>query len=356
MAFDRPAAGARWWARGRVRRRVRPRWLSLAAGLVVLAGLFPGMGWWVEQPPRPSTELALRVRELPLPDPAELAAHLGRFRLESIRVLESGHVGFGGFSSLLSSEVKDGRLVAYSDKGWRFALPLAADRAGAAALKPVFRSKRLKEDFFDIESAAVDPESGIVWVGTEGNAGIVRLDPATGAADLVRPEAMRDWDGNAGAEAFVRLPDGRFIVLREAFESWLGRTNHEALLFEGDPVTDRRVTRFRFAGSPGFRPTDMARLPDGRMLILERKLIWPMPTRFAGRIALADPAEIEAGKVWHSRPVAWLSSSLPVDNFEGMAVAPREDGRVVVWVISDDNGMRAQRTLLWRLSVDPADL
>src|SRR5690606_12979299 len=107
--------------------------------------------------------------------------------------------------------------------------------------------------------------SGIVWVGTEGTAGIVRLNPDTGAADLVLPNAMLDWEGNAGAEAFVRLPDGRFIVLREAFEGWFGRTYHEALLFGGDPVTDRRITRFRFAGSPGFRPTDMAQLPDGRM-------------------------------------------------------------------------------------------
>jgi hypothetical protein len=85
-----------------------------------------------------------------------------------------------------------------------------------------------------------------------------------------------------------------------------------------------------------------------------RKLLWPMPARFAGRIVVADPAELDSGGILHSAVVAKLSSSLPVDNFEGMAIEPRADGRVTVWLISDDNAAVTQRTLLWKLAVDPA--
>ena len=113
---------------------------------------------------------------------------------------------------------------------------------------------------------------------------------------------------------------------------------------------------FTFAGSREFSPTDMAQLPDGRVLILMRRLVWPFPLRFACRIVIADPAAIRAGAVWQGTEVAKLSSSLPVDNFEGLAIEPRGGGRVTVWLISDDNHAATQRTLLWKLAVDPARL
>jgi hypothetical protein len=108
---------------------------------------------------------------------------------------------------------------------------------------------------------------------------------------------------------------------------------------------------------PGrFSPTDAAQLPDGRILVLMRRAVWPMPARFAGRIALFDPADIAAGRTVRAQTVAMLSSLLPVDNFEGIAIEPRGDGKVTVWLISDDNGAAAQRTLLWKLVLDPTDL
>jgi hypothetical protein len=39
-----------------------------------------------------------------------------------------------------------------------------------------------------------------------------------------------------------------------------------------------------------------------------------------------------------------------------MAVTQRPDGRLNVWLISDDNQAKLQRTLLWKLVVDPKDL
>ncbi len=78
-----------------------------------------------------------------------------------------------------------------------------------------------------------------------------------------------------------------------------------------------------------------------------------MPLRFAGKIALADPAAIRPGGIWRSVEVAKLSSQLPVDNFEAIAVEPRANGKLTVWLMSDDNQALSQRTLLWKMALDP---
>jgi hypothetical protein len=145
-------------------------------------------------------------------------------------------------------------------------------------------------------------------------------------------------------------------MLQEAFAGWNEEQLHPAVIFSGDPTRPGSLEHFTFSGPKRFSPVDMAQMPDGRVLVLMRRLVWPMPFRFAGRIALADPAEIRAGTVWHAREVAKLSSQLPVDNFEAIAIEPRSDGKLTVWLISDDNQAISQRTLLWKMALDPAQL
>jgi hypothetical protein len=154
----------------------------------------------------------------------------------------------------------------------------------------------------------------------------------------------------------VRLADGRFVVLSEGNVSWTGNGGHPALLFPDDPAAGAKPQAFTFAGPPGYRPTDMAQLPDGRVLVLMRRLLWPFPMRFAGCLVLADPAGIAAGRVWHGQELARLEAPLPVDNFEAMAITPAADGQLAVWLMSDANAAQFQRTLLWQLILDPAAL
>jgi len=44
---------------------------------------------------------------------------------------------------------------------------------------------------------------------------------------------------------------------------------------------------------------------------------------------------------------------IPRENYEGLALRPRGDGRVDVWVMSDDNFSIIQRSLLAKLVFDP---
>ena len=49
---------------------------------------------------------------------------------------------------------------------------------------------------------------------------------------------------------------------------------------------------------------------------------------------------------------AELKAPLPVDNFEGVAIGVSPEGKRRIWIISDDNFNRLQRTLLLAFDLD----
>ena len=194
-------------------------------------------------------------------------------------------------------------------------------------------------------------------ISWEDRRAIGRFDPALRRESRVYPRAVQGWSAQFGGESLVRLSDGSLLITSEAFLDT--DTDHQTLSFAADPGT-HPGTVAPLPGvlhmAPGYRPTDMAQLPDGRVLVLMRKLLWPLPMRYSCRIALADPAELARTGQWTARDLARLDPPLPTDNYEGLAVRPRADGKLDVWVISDDNQASTQRTLLLGLELDPARL
>jgi hypothetical protein len=55
--------------------------------------------------------------------------------------------------------------------------------------------------------------------------------------------------------------------------------------------------------------------------------------------------------VVRGRVIATLRRPLVHDNFEGLAIS-RERGRTIVWLVSDDNQLFLQRTLLLKFALD----
>jgi hypothetical protein len=306
-----------------------------------------------EHPARYRGPKTLSIIALDLPDPQSLRPHLDVFRLAGIWELDSPAPAFGGYSALVP--ISRRRMMAISDQGRRMMFNLPG--AGEPNVRFGNSNKLFaKGGTRDIESATLDPTGKIMLMGVEGANSIVATDRRWRGGRQVAPPLIAGWGRNSGAEAMVWLRDGRVVLLREITVGLLDPAAHEAVVFDGNPVNGARGHAFRFMAEPSFSTTDMAQMPDGRVLILMRRLVWPMPQRFAGRIVIADPREIRPGAVWHGQTVASLSSSLPVDNFEGMAILPERNGRLAVWIISDDNKGALQRTLLWKLTVDPADL
>lgn len=322
--------------------------------VLLLCGLAPGLWVRVQHPP-PNRDQRVTLVALPL---AAGCCRIGPFTLDNVWHLTGANSNFGSYSGL--ARMDPGRLMAFTDRGYFLDIadphPGPGDRVVSAIIGPTIADARQLKDHSDVEEASFDPASRRLWLALEGRNGIARH-----GADLVRQgfrqtPVMRRWPQNSGPEAMVRLNDGRFIVLAEAFDGRFENRLHQALLFSGDPVEGAVPFGFSFAGPQGYRPTGMAQLPDGRVLVLMRRLLWPLPLRTAGRIVLLDPAEITPGGLWRGRQIASLDAPLPVDNFEAIMIEPAAGGMVTVWLLSDDNGAVSQRTLLWRMTLDPAQL
>lgn len=309
--------------------------------LVIALALSPGLLWRDAgsslKGPQPLT-----IRALPLEAGTRVGSDLvlaGAWRLDS------RSEDFGGYSALLP--LPDGALLALSDRGRMLEF---APRA-PASYQPVMGAVGGADDSdkrrFDIESATRDPQSGRIWLGYEGRNSIARFDADLRPLGDSWPAQMRGWPSNSGPEALGRLTDGRFVVLSEG--GW-DRPASDGLLFSGDPVEGAEPEDFRFVPPDGFRPTDMAQLPDGRILILLRKIEFGLPPRLASRLVVADPAAIRPGEEWAWRPFAAIDPPLPPENYEGLAIEPRANGAVRIWLISDDNSAALQRTLL--LAID----
>jgi hypothetical protein len=253
--------------------------------------------------------------------------------------LSSPEPRFGAISAM---QVENGQVTALSDTGtiFRFAVPRAA---GAAPLRiePLPQTAGGAKSNHDTEALLL--AGGRAWIAFERQNGVVRYRRAGWREEsAARPDLMRSWRGNSGPEGMTRLRDGRFLIFSE------GRDNDApfspVVLFAGDPAEPGTpAVALRYRRQPGFRVTDAAALPDGRLLILNRRFSW-----FDGasaRLVVAGSAGLGPGATIEGREIAELRAPLAVDNMEALSVV-REGGRTIVRIASDDNFMGAQRTLL----------
>lgn len=196
----------------------------------------------------------------------------------------------------------------------------------------------------DSESLAVDPVGGHAWVGFERANAIWRYDADLNRAERrARPRVMADWEENGGPESLARMPDGGFVTISETMapKSGIGR---RAVRFARDPTaTPNDHFSFVYRQPAGTMPTDAVALPDGRLLVLNRR--FGLPVRFASTLSIVDAGTIRPGAVVTGRTIATLAAPALHDNFEGVTVT-REGGRTIIWLVSDDNQFALQRTLL----------
>lgn len=204
----------------------------------------------------------------------------------------------------------------------------------------------------DAESMTADLASGHVWVGFEWANSIWRFDRALTRPEAhARPPAMRRWPTGAGPEAMLRLRDGNFLVLSEDAHPGDDEASpaRRGLRFAGDP-TDPRLKPMPFLYVPpaGYDPVDMAELPDGRVLVLNRR--FSVPELFTAKLTLIDPQGLRPDQTLQGRELATLAPPLLHDNYEALAIA-QEGADTIVWIASDDNGEVWEQTLLLKFKL-----
>lgn len=262
---------------------------------------------------------------------------------------------FGGFSALA---VAGDQFTLLSDGGniVRFRMD-AAGRLSARrfAELPAGPGRGWNKNERDSESLATDPLTGAFWVGFERANQIWRFSPGLGHAEgSVAPAAMADWSENGGPEAMARLRDGRFVVLSETTRPAGMPGAREALLFSGDPTgPGSAAARFVYVPPLGYSPTDIAELPSGDLLVLNRRF-----TFFRGFhcvITLVPRRAVAPGSVARGAELARFASPLVQDNFEGMAVVADAHG-TALWIVSDDNQSLLQQSLLLKFRLDENEI
>ncbi len=270
--------------------------------------------------------------------PLGAAAQLGAARVLSIHHLRGGR-DFGGLSGL---SLDGDRVTAISDRGQVARFRMTTDHTGRPLafadleMAPLGGLGGGKEDS-DAEEILRLPQGWLVSFERRhrllsyGDALSDRpqvLDPPGGLAE--QPE-------NGGVEAMARLQDGRLLLLSEDGVDPQGR----GLAWVGGPGGWHALSYVR---SGPFQPTAAAQIPGGDLLVLERS--FSLLTGSASRLVRVSEAQVRPGAEMRGQVVYTLAPPLLVDNYEGLAVRRRADGRAVAYVLSDDNFNPLQSTLM----------
>jgi hypothetical protein len=325
-------------------------------GLAIIFMLFPllWITWGWEEQVRDNRQ-ALHFQDIS-PAPSR-SPDLGPFELSGLWRMSSPNSRFDGWSALLA--MPSGQFLAMSDRNMRlrFTAPgvatpdIPVSRQVGIRRAVYLRQKNRTWAVFDIESAVLAPDESI-WIGTEGDNRLIRIDRDRRKGAFVKVDAMKDWPINGGAEAMARLPDGRWIVLCETCGTRRAGL-HLGLVFAGYPDRSRSQP-LGIVLPTGHDPVDMGVLPDGRLLVLTRRFAL-FPPHFESALVLADPAGLDPARPWQTRELARIDRSDLRENYEAMAITSASTGPLV-WLLSDANGSAFQQTRLMKLGLDMARL
>lgn len=318
---------------------------SLAMAVAALLLPFPAAGDAIDLSSRP------RMLNPEQPEQRRVGELLWRGTLE----ISSADPRFGGFSALRIGA--DGRtLTALNDKGHWLTAQLRHDSKGhlsgldqgemAAYLSPSGRPVAASSAL-DAESMTVLPD-GDWLVGFEWNHRLWRYPagsrPLTAAPRVYPPPP---WLGrvpsNKGMEALVTLPDGGVLAFTEGLE-------------RGDGLAAflHRKNKWHlnsYLAQANFQPTDAGLLPDGDVLVLERR--FTLLGGLSARLMRLEENQIKPRGDLTGSELALLQRPLTLDNMEGLAIHRNPAGETLIYLISDDNFNLLQRTLLMLFALVP---
>lgn len=284
-------------------------------------------------------------------------------------VLTSPSKNFGGWSGLAVDP--DGKgFFAISDAGAWMSGTIAYDDVGrpsglesvrlgpiqSKSGDPLSRSRDRDAEGLALRSGTT--KDGSVFVSFERKHRIVGFDIENGALSPAKsqvrlPSAAKDMAANGGIEAVAVLRggpnNGRLVAFAERLRDDDG--NHIGWIWEDED----HPRRFKLTNDGDYDVTDATPLPDGGLLVLERRFRWSEGVSM--RLRLIRQQQLRAGETIDAETLVAADGSREIDNMEGLATHAGPGGEIIVTMISDDNfnhGM--QRTLLLQFALDAGDL
>jgi hypothetical protein len=319
-----------------------------AAVLALCAALSQGAG---------AEPIRMRSTPIPLNSGDESDRRVGEMTFLGGLELRASEKEFGGFSGLHVSP--DGaRMLAVSDMGYWLQADLVHDEAGAlTGARNARLSRMLDPDGKPLSGKARGDAEGLfvtddgILVSFEQKHRIWRYPLTNDLSSAVpialpAPADISSIERNKGLEALVQLPGGALLLLTEEsldreghIRGWLGAPG-------GKSYTPLRLKRV-----PPFAVTDAALLPgSGELLILERR--FSVLGGLGIRLRRLPLSRIRPGALLDGPRAAEFSAGQNIDNFEGLATRPDGNGGALVYLLSDDNFNRFQRTLLMHFRLE----
>jgi hypothetical protein len=269
--------------------------------------------------------------------------------------LRSRHPHFGGISGLTIAA--DGRLYAVSDRGYWIAARMRHDNEGRLVdlfdweIKPILTLEGIPTDglLTDAEALTSAPD-GSLLVGFEQIHRLWRYLPPpktfdSPAQSIKTPQDLAKAPRNGGPECIAVLRDGRIFTIAEELQDDDG-------IFKGWLMDNESSVGFSYVPSADFRASDCAALPNGDVIVLERRL--SMSLSFSARLKRVRAESIRPNALLIGEELLRLDPPLRLDNFEGIAVQQHGAG-TLIYLISDDNFHPLQRTLLLQFRLPRRD-
>ena len=263
-----------------------------------------------------------------------------------------GRSPFGAFSAI---RFLDGgtRFLGVADTGHWYSGEIVRDEDGTPRgmrrfmMAPVVDgSGRVMDSKWDTDAEGLAIDGDVAVAGFERAHRITqyRLDPPAMGPPL------RDLDflvpayelrRNRGFETLVATPDdgpygGALIAIAEKSIDRAGNVF-------GAVLSGPRKGIFTVARSGEFDITDGTLLPDGSLLLLERK--FAMSTGVAMRLRRVAAGAFKPGAVIDGPVLLEADMAYQIDNMEGIDAWQRADGTTVISIVSDDNRSFLQRNL-----------
>jgi len=351
----------------------RGRRLRFPAGIAVVVAVGAGIAFGGTKPSTTDLQtgpIAVEARAIAGFDRLKRdATRFGKLTWRGGLILTSSSKHFGGWSGLAIDA--DGKgffavsdagtwmsgAISYDDKG----LPqgLASVRLGAIQSKdgdPLSRSRDRDAEGLALLNGTT--QKGAVLVSFERKHRVTRFDvdagglsPARGKISL--PASADGMSANGGIEAIAVIRGGPNKEALVAFSERMrdDEGNHIGWIWESED----RPRKFYLTNDGDFDVTDAAPLPDGGLLVLERRFRLSEGVRM--RLRLIKQQQLRARETIDAETLVAADGSSEIDNMEGLATHVAPTGEIIVTMISDDNFNHGlQRTVLLQFALSAGDI